>query len=190
MSVFDQQEPWITSYLGRKIYLRNPDIDRIDIIDIAHALSLICRYNGRTKKFYSVAEHCIHCACLTSNEFKLEALMHDAAEAYLGDVTRPLKMLLPDYKKLEKKWEKAIRERFNLYPDEIPEVDHNDGVLCATEMKKLFIPLKHEQPLSKVSLDESYDWFVFNNFTPEEAEKQFLNIFEELYKIRMEKICE
>lgn len=72
-----------------------------NIEDIAHALANICRWTGHTSRFYSVAEHCIRAAAIAPPECKLHVLMHDATEAYLGDVATPLKQLLPEYSHLE-----------------------------------------------------------------------------------------
>lgn len=72
-----------------------------NIEDIAHALANICRWTGHTSRFYSVAEHCIRAAAIAPPECKLHVLMHDATEAYLGDVATPLKQLLPEYSRIE-----------------------------------------------------------------------------------------
>ena len=84
----------------------------INISDIAHSLSLICRYNGHCRNFYSVAEHCVHVAAILPDELKLMGLMHDATEAYVGDVCQPLKSMLPKYKEIENAVEKVIFKKF------------------------------------------------------------------------------
>jgi uncharacterized protein len=82
--------------------LLNPAANGDPIIeDIAHALANICRWTGHTSRFYSVAEHCTRAAAIAPPECKLHVLMHDAAEAYLGDVATPLKNLLPRYRDME-----------------------------------------------------------------------------------------
>jgi hypothetical protein len=97
-SWFDLLDPWTSEFC---------------IEDIAQALGNICRYAGHCSRFYSVAEHSLHVSGMAASN-KLEALMHDAAEAFLGDVTRPLKQLLPQYKRIEANVEKAIFARFGL----------------------------------------------------------------------------
>lgn len=82
---------WIMTHTGKKFRPFSPRIEDIDIEDIAHALSNLCRFNGHTSKFYSVAEHSILVSELCPDELKLKGLLHDAAEAYLGDVPSPLK---------------------------------------------------------------------------------------------------
>jgi hypothetical protein len=101
---------------GKVINLRNPDISCIDIDDIAHGLARICRFNGQIQDWYSVAEHSVRVSEDVPDEWKLEALMHDATEAYIQDIIRPLKYMdiFNEYRKLEKIWELAIVERFHL----------------------------------------------------------------------------
>jgi len=82
---------WIQTISGRKFPLAEPDPNQIDIEDIAHALSMLCRFNGHCTQFYSVAEHSMHVSHEISNDLALAGLLHDAAEAYLGDVPSPLK---------------------------------------------------------------------------------------------------
>ena len=108
---------YITTVSGIHFYPLNPNPQDIDIEDIAHALSLICRANGHFKHFYSVAQHCIACAeeaaergC--SVEVILGCLLHDASEAYLCDVTRPVKKHIPQYLQAEEKLQGVIWKRF------------------------------------------------------------------------------
>jgi len=85
----------------------------ICIEDIAHSLSMQCRFGGHLPRFYSVAEHSIRCMELAKQEDKLSALLHDASEAYLMDIPRPIKGLIPQYRKLEYNLMKVISEKFN-----------------------------------------------------------------------------
>ena len=108
---------YITTVSGIHFYPLDPNPDDIDIKDIAHALSLICRANGHFKYFYSVAQHCIACANEAiargySLEVILGSLLHDASEAYLCDVTRPVKKHIPQYLRAEEKLQDVIWERF------------------------------------------------------------------------------
>ena len=108
---------YITTVTGIHFYPLNPNPKDIDIEDIAHALSLICRSNGHFRHFYSVAQHCIACAEEAiergySPEVILGCLLHDASEAYLCDVTRPVKKHIPQYLQAEEKLQEVIWKRF------------------------------------------------------------------------------
>lgn len=105
----------VNTISGRKIDLRNPTEDSIDINDIANSLSKLCRFNGQTNRFYSVAQHSVLVSKLVEPEYAREALMHDSPEAYIGDVTSPLKYLLGSaYTSLERNFELVIAHKFNL----------------------------------------------------------------------------
>lgn len=86
---------------GRILDPANPKPESININDIAHALSQTCRWGGQCKSFYSVAQHSLHVVSMLPAEHKLAGLLHDASEAYFCDLPKPLKVLLPDYQKLE-----------------------------------------------------------------------------------------
>ena len=94
----------ILTFTGKHFDPTNPEENLIDLSDIGHALSLICRGNGHVKYFYSVAQHSIACcqeaqARGYSDRVQLACLLHDASEAYMSDVTRPVKALLTEYLK-------------------------------------------------------------------------------------------
>ena len=113
---------YMKTYTGKKIEPLNPKAEDIDLRDIAHALSLLCRGNGQTIRFYSVGQHCINCAkeAAARNHgvrIQLLALLHDASEAYLNDVIRPVKQHLPLYKEMEDKLLDVIMKHF--FADEI-----------------------------------------------------------------------
>ena len=93
--------------------------EEIQIIDIAHALSLLCRANGHIRHFYSVAQHCLNCAKEAEArglpaDIRLACLLHDASEAYISDITRPVKRSLPQYLEFEAVLQSQIFERFRL----------------------------------------------------------------------------
>ena len=108
---------WIQTFTGKKFPLDTPDPAHIYIEDIAHALSLLCRFNGHCTRFYSVAEHSVHVAREIDPALAMIGLLHDAAEAYLGDVPSPLKAQLPRFKEFEWKMEQAIGKRFGVDPE-------------------------------------------------------------------------
>jgi hypothetical protein len=124
---------------GRWFDLLDPQNSEFTIEDIAHGLGNICRYAGQCRQFYSVAEHSLHVS-FTVESYELEALLHDAAEAFLGDITRPLKQLLPDYKRIEKNVEAAIYERFGLDPEAREIVKAADLRVLAAEQSQVMPP--------------------------------------------------
>jgi 5'-deoxynucleotidase YfbR-like HD superfamily hydrolase len=135
---------WILTFSGRRFDLLAPTAGMISPIDIAHALSLLCRFNGHTSQLYSVAHHSLLVADLVPAEDQLAALLHDATEAYLGDMTRPLKAALPEYKAVEHNVWLVICERFNIDPVLPASVHHADLVALATERRDL-MPRHPEQ---------------------------------------------
>lgn len=102
---------------GRYFDLLNPVVYPSDIDAIAHALAHTCRFAGHTREFYSVAQHSVLVASLMPPGLELIGLLHDAAEAFVGDVSTPLKALLPDYKEIERRVQYAVYKAFNLTGD-------------------------------------------------------------------------
>lgn len=116
----------ITTVSGIEVDLLNPTFDMINIDDIAHALAMQVRYNGHVRQFYSVAQHSVLASHMVEDKYMLTTLMHDAAEAYLGDVVSPLKKLLPYYSSIEATFEKIIAQKFGLiypFPEETKTAD-------------------------------------------------------------------
>ena len=107
-------ENWIETRTGKRVSVQNPQPDQFDIKDIAYALSNTCRFNGHCAGFYSVAEHSVAVALRLPAELRLAGLLHDATEAYLGDIPSPIKQFLPDYKDMEDRFEIVIEDAFNL----------------------------------------------------------------------------
>lgn len=128
---------WIQTRSGRRFDLLDPDPDSLDIGDIAHALSNICRFTGHTGQFMSVAQHSLVTAGLVPEEHRFDALMHDATEAYVGDVSRPLKQLLPDYQRIEAGVWDAICRRWGTSPVLPKEVKDADNVSLMWERREL-----------------------------------------------------
>lgn len=166
----------MTLFSGTNIDLKNIKPEHININDIAHALSNICRFSGHSRVYYSVSEHSIRVAeYLKNHEQPIDVqrwgLLHDATEAYLGDVITPLKGLLPTYKYYENEFMKAIAEKFSLSLP-LPEAVHEaDKVLLHMEMRDLMYggsnnSLRYSKP-SKITIKP---------YKKEWAERSFLQL--------------
>lgn len=125
---------YIRTYTGKKFDFLNMDPKDVNIIDIAHALSNFCRFVGHTPYHYSVAQHSVYVSRLCPDKYKLEGLMHDASEAYLGDIASPLKQHLKDYKGFEKDVDGLIREKYNLPMKESVIVKEKDQAVLQEEL--------------------------------------------------------
>lgn len=168
--------PWIQTYTGVKFHFLAPQPDEVRIEDIAHALSNICRFTGHTKRHLSVAEHSVHASILVDGGLELAGLLHDASEAYIGDVSSPLKKVLPGFVELEHKIQAVIFRKFGL-PPEIPEEIHVvDKLLVNIEARDLLGP----------ALDGWYRGADVGNlglregWQPQQAEEMFLRRYRQL----------
>lgn len=135
---------WMQTISGKKFYPLDPDPEAIDIFDIGYALARVCRFGGHCRPFYSVADHSIRVSeairqASGTREEQLFGLLHDAAEAYLGDVVWPLKQApeLAGYKTIEKRVEQVILQKFGLPIEQPPIVKRYDLVLLSTEKRDL-----------------------------------------------------
>ena len=166
--------PAVSTKSGRRVSLLNPSPSQIVIGDIAHGLAHQCRFNGQTNKFYSVAQHSVLVASILPRELRLAGLLHDASEAYLGDVVQPLKDLLPEYQAIEAKFCEVLGERFGVNLLHNDAIKHADLIVLATERRDL------------MPMDTS-DWSSIANITPmnrtikpmspEAASAQFMEMF-------------
>lgn len=132
--------PDILTASGLYFDLVNPTPDMVVLYDIAHGLSHCARFAGHTRSFYSVAQHSRLVASIVPPRLKLQALLHDAAEAYVGDMTSPLKQLLPRFREIEARVWRAIAAHFEV-PELLDEqIKHADLVALATEQRDLMPP--------------------------------------------------
>jgi uncharacterized protein len=144
---------WLLTYSGKHFDLIDPQPDMIDVVDIVKGLSREARFAGQTRYFYSVAQHCVVASQIVASEFAMEALMHDASEAYIKDIPRPLKQLLPDYRMIEARVQGAICDRFGLPPLQSDAVSAADRIMLATERRDL-MP------------DDATDWPILHGVKP------------------------
>ncbi|MFN9115813.1 MAG: phosphohydrolase [Bacteroidota bacterium] len=200
----------IQTFTGRHINPFDPDPAAIDIEDIAHALSHICRFTGHTRTFYSVAEHCTRAADYNtmtsihgtmgkrSRRLALATLLHDASEAYLTDIPRPLKPHvyvrpylematgtrgnLYSYRGAEGELQTTIYSRFGLTTDDISDftqaIHEADLIMLATERRDLLTPTSAIWPELEHLTPMLPDRIV--PLAPAAAKTDFLRLFHEL----------
>lgn len=162
---------WMQTFTGHRFYPLDPRADEIDPDDIAHALSLLCRYGGHVDRFYSVAEHCVLMSEAVAPEHALAALLHDATEAYVVDVPRPLKRYLDRYHDIEDLAWMAIAERFGVSVTLPGEVVDADSRILLTERDALM------SRAERWSQDDIYVPLpvTVTGWPPEQAERRYLD---------------
>jgi hypothetical protein len=167
---------WMQTVTGRAYWPLDPRPDEVFIEDIAHALAHTCRYGGHCSRFYSVAEHSWLVSYLVPCHDALAALMHDATEAYVTDVPRPLKKNLTNFKDIEALNWHAIAERFDL-PHELPQTVHDaDNAILFTEQRELMLPSPRED--WGMGLKPPYEARVrIQGYSPDTARRIFLDRF-------------
>lgn len=158
----------IRTQSGIYINVSDPNPDHIEIEDIAYALSKIQRFGGHLKHPYSVLRHVNDCVAIASCDFKtdiFEVLMHDASEAYLGDIPSPIKSFLPDYKKMEDNLMSIIAKKYGFrYPLSI-ETKKIDKDQLEYEWEYYMIRGK-QPPIEDTKLTISKFLSIFNKFKP------------------------
>lgn len=173
-------DPWILTYTGKRFDLLNPKPEDVCMEDIAHALAHINRFTGHCKRAYSVAEHSLHVSQRVPPDHEVYGLMHDAAEAYCGDVSRPLKRAagMEAYKGIENGILRAIWLRFDLQmigwpigPWIPPSVNEADLRMLMTEKRDLMPTAAHQW----YDTGEPYEFFIPSFYVnPMVIKEQFL----------------
>ena len=177
---------WMQTFTGRAYWPLDPQPGDVDIRDIAHALSMMCRYGGHTNRFYSVAEHSVAVSRLLPREYAMLGLMHDATETYLYDLIRPVKRCVQGYAELEQINWLAIAERFDLAPT-IPHIVHQaDEALLFVEHEKFMNPhpLQWDISLDGNQFAQRLSEVELFGHLPRLAELQFLARFDELRGVK------
>lgn len=165
--------PTILTIKGSYFDFEQPARSRIDVEIIAHALSHLCRFTGHCRSFYSVAQHAWLVSQLVPPQFAYQALHHDDAEAFVGDMSSPLKKMLPGYKEIEHRVEQAVFRRMGLPDTLAPEVKRADLVALRTEQRDL-MHIEGGQWPSLAGI-EPIDGYFIDPVSPEEAKQMYLN---------------
>lgn len=168
---------WIQTFTGRQFWPLDPRAEEVCIEDIAHALSMICRYTGHCRRFLSVAEHCCHVSDAMPPRLRLAGLLHDASEAYVGDVSGPLKRSVPLLKEIERPVQEAIWQRFDIVLDvaERQAIKNCDMAILHTEMLQAMAAPPEPWADMPPPLATSIRFWP-----PELAERSFLRRFRDL----------
>lgn len=170
---------WIQTYSGNAFYPLDPRADEVILEDVAHALSLKCRFGGHCRRFYSVAQHAVLVSRLVPEECGLEALHHDDSEYVLPDVPSPVKPYLWGFKAAELRVARAISEAFGLSDSMYPVIKNADRRILVDEIKALMAPSKKGWKKQPEPFGISIE-----PWTPEEAEQHYLKRHAELAAAR------
>lgn len=171
------EDYFIQTYTGKTFFLADPTVDMVDLEDIAHSLSMQCRFLGHCRFFYSVAQHSVFVSNYAPKGFEREGLLHDAAEAYFGDIVSPWKWLIGK----ESQWtayrnriKSVVYERFGLNPSgkTSPEIQRIDLKMLATERRDLMNEHYRLGEESWIDLPEPYKTTV-KSVDPREAKQMF-----------------
>lgn len=176
--VHETRGNFITTYSGANFFVDECNIEDIPIQDIAHALSMNCRYNGHSEMFYSVAEHSVLVSKLVPEKDALWGLMHDVTEAFVPDVPRPFKHLIYGFKEFENILAKKMAKYYGLRWPEPKSVLHIDKNIVGSEARVIF-----PNPPEWVTFYEDvcpHD--MIRGLPPKKAEREFLDRFKELTK--------
>jgi len=168
---------WIQTYSGIHFSPFNPKMVHLQIGDIAHHLSLQCRFSGAVRSFYSVAQHSVLVSQKVPAEYALWGLLHDAAEAYLGDMAKPFKINMPWFRMVETDIMEVVAKKYKLSWPEPPEVKMADVRLLFTERRDLMSP---DSAVWDHQADHPPYIEVISPWSPEVAEEEFLCRFGEL----------
>lgn len=176
----DRFGDWMQTYTGRRFWPLDPRTEEVFIEDIAHALSLQCRYAGHCLRFYSVAEHSVLLAeWLQANGYDRETclwgLLHDAGEAYVLDMIRPLKRSIPEFSRVEQRVLNVVTARYQLYPHPPEIVKEVDNRILVDEKAQNMAPGLVWGIDSLEALGVSLQFW-----NPGQAEHNFLSLFKEL----------
>jgi hypothetical protein len=164
----------IRTISGLYVNVFEPDPNTLIIEDIAHALSNQPRFGGHLPKFYSVAQHSLLCYQIADDQYKYDALMHDASEAYLLDMPKPIKLEMPDYNRIEDNLMYMLAKKFDFKYPKSTAVETIDHYLLNWEWNNIMLKKKptHRYPLIKI-------------LTPKQAKTAFLKAYRDCQVIKV-----
>jgi hypothetical protein len=169
---------WMGTYTGRKFWPLDPRAEDVDVLDVAHHLAMTCRYGGAVRRFYSVAEHSVLVSAHVAPDLAREALFHDAAEAYVGDLIRPLKHQpeLAGFRAAEDRIYPVVMEAFGIAstPESRAAISEVDDRIIVDETQALMT-----RP-EKYPVGRGLGCFIVG-FIPHQARNRFLARYEELF---------
>lgn len=169
---------WIQVRSGERFYPLQPSPDDVSIGDIAHSLSMQCRYNGHCIRFYSVAEHSVLLSHTVDPEHARWALMHDAAEAYVGDMVRPLKYEMATFMMAEENLETVIAAKFGLSWPMPAQVKEHDTRIVVDEREQNMAFSRQPWPLLEGFLPLGVK---LNCWSPAKAAAEFMSRYQQLF---------
>lgn len=172
---------WTQTFTGGQFWPLDPRPEDFDIEDIAHGLAHVCRFSGQCRKFYSVAQHSVILSENVLPEYSMEALLHDATEAYIGDIPGPLKAFLPEYSAVEARIWTALAQRFDLPPEPSMAVKVADSRILGDEARALF-----SKPPANWNLPFMPFGIPIRPWDAATAERKFLERFDYLSKGKIE----
>ena len=172
----------ILTATGYYFDFNQPEKSVISIVDIGAALSKMCRFTGHCNYFYSVAQHSVLVSHIVPKEFAMQGLMHDAHEAYTGDMTTPLKRLIPEYQEIESRVEKVVRSHYELPVELDPSVKDADMIMLMNERNAL-LPAREDDAEHWPIVDPCPHKTVIP-LTPEGSYELFMARYYELLEAR------
>ena len=169
-----RERGWMGTFLGGKFFPLQPRSDEVTIEDIAHGLAMTCRYGGQCNRFYSVAEHCVHVSHMVDPKYALHGLLHDSAEAYIGDMIRPLKHQpeMIAFRNAEEAIELEVAIRFGLHWSDEAKRNVKDiyNRILADEVLQLQTNPQHYEDV----LEQKPLGITLPCWNPSEAEQKFI----------------
>lgn len=169
---------WMQTHSGRAFYPLQPAPSEVDIDDIAHALGMVCRYAGHCRRFYSVAEHSVLLSHTVDPEHARWALLHDASEAYMGDMVRPLKYEMPKFQAAEDHLMRIIGVKFGLVGEMPAQVKEHDTRIVVDEREQIMQTSRLPWPLL-----EGYASLgvTIQGWSPRRAKAEYLSRYQQLF---------